>query len=65
MPLHGKSSNDLVYVMLYIDNNLMVVDNVAIDDETKQHRKEGLVSKVIIVLWDYLSCKIRLLEEKK
>ena len=65
MPLHGKSSNGLVYVMLYIDNNLMVVDNVAIDDETKQHRKEGLVSKVIIVLWDYLSCKIRLLEEKK
>ena len=54
----------IVYVALYIDNNLMIGDKTAIIDAMALKNK-GLVLKVVEGLQDYLSCEIKFSENKK
>ena len=48
-------SKGIMYIALYINDNLMVVNPEAIDDAIKHLGKEGLIVKVINGLQDYLS----------
>ena len=60
-----KSAKCVVYIVLYIDDNLMVRDMVAIDDVISALKNNQLALKVMEGLQDYLSCKIKFLEDKK
>ena len=55
----------LVYVALYIDDNLMVGDIVAIDDAIEVLKNKGLVLKIVEGLKEYLSCEIKFSNNKK
>ena len=65
MPLVKKSVKGLLYIALYVDNNLMVGDVKAIDDAISALKNNGLVLKVMEGLQDYLSCKIKFSKDKK
>ena len=54
----------IVYVALYVDNNLMIGGKAAIDAILALKNK-GLVLKVMEGLQDYLSCKIKISGDKK
>ena len=60
-----KSMKDIVYIALYVDNNLMVGNIATIDDAIKALKSKGLVLKIIEGLQDYLSCKIKFFDDKK
>ena len=60
-----KSAKGVVYIMLYVDDNLMIVDMVAIDDAIIALKSNRLVLKVMEGLQVYLSCEIKLSEDKK
>ena len=60
-----RSMNSSVYVALYVDNNLMIGDKAAIDDAIMALENKGLVLKVVEGLQDYLSCEIKISENKK
>ena len=55
----------IVYVALYVDDNLMIGNIAAIDDAIKVFKNKGLVLKIMEGLQDYLSCKIKFSEDKK
>ena len=61
----NKSAKGIVYVALYIDDNLMVGDVKAIDDMTAALKKNGLVVEVMEGLQDYLFCEIKFSEDEK
>ena len=65
MPLHQKSAKAIVYIALYIDDNLMAGNTEAIDDAITVLKKKGLVLKAVEVLQHYLSCKIKFSMDKK
>ena len=57
--LHMKKSlKGIIYVALYVDDNLMMGNPKAIDKAVEQLKKNRLELKVIEILWDYLSCEI-------
>ena len=60
-----KSAKDVVYVALYVDDNLMIGDITTIDDAIKALKCKGLVLKIVEGLQDYLSCEMKLSEDKK
>ena len=59
-----KSAKGVVYVVLYVDDNLMVGDMAAIDDAISALKRNGLVLKFMEGLQDYLSCKIKFSSDK-
>ena len=65
MPLCKKEHERIVYVALYVDDNLMVGDIVAIDNAIEALKNKGLVLKIMDGLQDYLSCKIKISDGKK
>ena len=60
-----KSAEGVVYVVLYIDNNVMVGNIATIDDAIEALRNKGLILKIMEGLQDYLSCKIKISDDKK
>ena len=60
-----KSAKGIVYIALYVDNNLMVGDIAAIVDAIDALKNKGLVQKIVEGLQDYLSCKIKFSDDKK
>ena len=59
-----KCAKGIVFVALYLDDNLMMGNMVARDDTIEAFKNKGLVLKIVKGLQDYLSCKIKLLEDK-
>ena len=60
-----KSMKGIVYVALYVDDNLMIVDNATIHDAILALKNKGLVLKIIEGLQDYLSCEIKISDDRK
>ena len=60
-----KSTKCIVYVALYLDDNLMFGDSATIDDAVLALKNKGLVLKIVEGLLDYLSCKIKISYDKK
>ena len=54
-----KSMKGIVYLALYLDDNLMIGDFATIDDAIKVLKSKELVLKIVEGLQDYLSCKIK------
>ena len=55
----------IVYVALYVDNNLMVDSIAAINGAFDALKNKGLVLKIMEGLQDYLSCDIKFSNNKK
>ena len=55
----------VVYVALYVDDNLMIGDIAAINDAIEVLENKGLILKIVEGLWDYLSCNIKFSDDKK
>ena len=60
-----KNAKGIVYVALYVDNNLMTGDIAAINNAIEALKNKGLVLKIMEGLQDYLSCKIKFSNDKK
>ena len=60
-----RIAKGIVYVALYVDDNLMIGNKAAIDDAILALKSKGLVLKVVEGIQDYLSCKIKISEDKK
>ena len=60
-----KSAKGIVYVALYVDDNLMTGNNATIDDTILALKNKWLVLKIVEGLQDYLSCKIKISSMKK
>ena len=60
-----KIAKGIVHVDLYVNDNLMIGNMAAIDDAIEALKNKGLVLKIVEGLQDYLSCKIKLSEDKK
>ena len=54
-----------MYTAWYIDNNLFIENLEAINKTADLLQKNGLVLKVEVDVYDYLSCKIKYSENKK
>ena len=54
-----RDKNGLIYVDLYVDDNLLIGDEKAIKETIKALKKASLVLKVYDSLEDYLSCEIK------
>ena len=59
-----RNAKGTVYVALYIDDNLMIGDKAVIDDAILLLKNKGLVLKVMEGLKDYLSCEVKISEDK-
>ena len=55
----------LVYVVLYVDDNLLISNIAAINDAIVALKSNELVLKIMEGLQDYLSCKIKISDNKK
>ena len=64
MPIFKKSKLDICYIVIYVDNNLIIGHPEAVDDTIDQLRKNNLMLKVENNLHDYLSCKILLSDDR-
>ena len=60
-----RSAKCIVYIALYVDNNLVIGDRAAIDDAILVLKNKGLVLKIVEEMQDYLFCKIKISEDKK
>ena len=60
-----KDKYGLVFVAIYVDDNLVVGHKKAVDRTITQLREEGLVLKVEDNLHDYLSCDICFPQDRK
>ena len=60
-----KSAKGEVYIALYVNDNLMVGNMKAIDETIAALKNNGLVLKVVQGLQDYLSCEIKVSENKQ
>ena len=54
-----RDKKGLIYIALYVDDNLLIGTQEAIDDTIEQLRAQGLVLKIENELDDYLSCDIK------
>ena len=54
-----KSKKGLCFIAIYVDDNLMIGHNAAIEDAIRWLKKENLVLKVEDSLHDYLSCEVK------
>ena len=61
----SKSAKGIVYVDLYVDNDLMVGDIATINDAIEALKNKGLVLKIVEELHDYLYCKTKFSNDKK
>ena len=57
-----KSVKGIVYVALYVDDNLMLGN---MNNASAALKSKGLVLKIVEGLQDYLSCKIKISVDKK
>ena len=60
-----KSAKGIVYVALYVDDNLMIGNNATIDDAILALKNKGLVLKIMEGLQNCLSCKIKISVDRK
>ena len=60
-----KSAKGIVFVALYIDDNLMIGDMATTDYVIEPLKRKGLLLKIVEGLEDYLSCKIKFSDDKK
>ena len=60
-----KSVKDIIYVALYVDDNLMIGDVAALHDIIEALKTKGLVLKIVEGLQEHLSFKIKFSEDKK
>ena len=60
-----KSVKVIVYIALYVDDNLMIGDMATINNAIKAFKNKELVPKIVEGLQDYLSCKIMFFKGKK
>jgi len=54
-----KSEKGLCFIAIYVDDNLMIGHNAAIEDAIHLLKKENLVLKIEDSLHDYLSCEVK------
>lgn len=59
-----RSSKGLVYIALFVDDNLLVGHPAAIKDAIEQMKRHGLILKIEDGLKDYLSCEIKLSDDR-
>ena len=57
-----KNEKDIVCVVLYVDNNLMIDDVEAINDAIIALKENRLVLKIVKGLQDYLSCEVKIFQ---
>ena len=60
-----KSEKGIVYVALYVDDNLMIGNVEAINNSIAALKKNGLVLKIVEGLQEYLSCEVKFSTDKK
>ena len=60
-----KSAKGIVYVAFYLDDNLMIGNSATIDEAILALKNKGLVLKIMEGLQDYLSCKIKISNDRK
>ncbi len=60
-----KSKKGLVYIALYVDDNLLVGHPAAIEETVQQLKAHGLILKIEDDLADYLSCEIVFSKDKR
>ena len=60
-----RSTKCIVYIALYVDDNLMIGHIAAIDNAILALKIKGLVLKIMERLQDYLFCKIKISNDKK
>ena len=60
-----KIKKGIVYIALYVDNNLMIGVIEAIDEAITVLKENGLELKVVEGLQDYLSCDVKFSMEKR
>ena len=60
-----NSAKGIVYIALYVDNNLMMGDIATIDDAIEALKNKGMILKIVEGLHDYLSCEIIFSDDKK
>ncbi|EJK77615.1 hypothetical protein THAOC_00541 [Thalassiosira oceanica] len=60
-----RSKLGIVFIAIYVDDNLIIGTPAAIEDTIKQMLKHGLVLKVEDELKDYLSCDIRISKDRR
>ena len=65
MPLCKENEKGLVYLALYINDNLMVGESEAVDEVIVILKENGLVLKELEGLQDSLSCKVKFLKDEK
>ncbi len=58
MPLHEERQKGLIYVVLYVDENLLVGTDKAMNDTICHLQECGIILKVYDDQDDYLSCEI-------
>ena len=54
-----KGATGVVYLALYLDDNLMLGNTKAMNKAVKQLKRNWLVVTVMESLWDHLLCKIQ------
>ncbi len=54
-----RDENGLIYVALYVDDNILIESKKAINETTKALKKACLVLKLYDSLEDYISCEIK------
>ena len=59
-----QSSLGIVFIALYVDDNLLVGHPKAIEDAIQQMKKHGLILKIEDDLKDYLSCEIQFSKDR-
>ena len=55
----------IVFIAIYVDDNLMIGDMATIDNAIKALKNKGVVLKILNGLQGYLSCKIKFTKDKK
>ena len=60
-----KRMKGIVYVALYVNDNLMTGDITTINDAIEVLKNKGLVLKIVEELQDYFSRKIKFSDDKK
>jgi len=60
-----RSNNGTVFASVYVDDNFCVGHTKALKIFVEDLKKQGLVVKVLEKLTDYLSCTIKLSQDRK
>ena len=61
----GKSKKGMVYICLYLDNNLLIGNPKSTNQEVEEFQKIRSVLKVVDRLQGYLSCEITSSKDKE